>query len=125
MSIPRHVAVIMDGNGRWAAARGLPRVAGHREGAKAVRRAMESGMAPAALNEQNFAALLATGEMPDPDLLIRTSGEERISNFLLWQLAYAELFFTDVLWPDFDEQHFNQALEAYAMRERRFGARPV
>jgi len=228
--VPRHVAIIMDGNGRWAAARGLPRVAGHREGAKAVRRTIEAaishgvryltlfafssenwqrpaseiadltfllkhylrselselheqgvalkiigererfgesislelqaaerktagnskltlvmalsyggradiveaarqalamGMAAGALTEQTFSALLSTGEMPDPDLLIRTSGEERISNFLLWQLAYSELFFTEVLWPDFGADHFGQAVEAYAMRERRFGARPV
>jgi undecaprenyl diphosphate synthase len=228
--VPLHVAIIMDGNGRWATARGLPRVAGHREGAKAVRRTVEAaiaqgvryltlfafssenwrrppgevadltfllkhylrselnemhaqgvclkiigererfgpnltgelaaaeartaqndkltlvmalsyggradivaaarkaitaGMAPEALTEQNFAALLATGGIPDPDLLIRTSGEVRISNFLLWQTAYSELLFTDVLWPDFDAAAFAAALDEYATRERRFGARPA
>jgi undecaprenyl diphosphate synthase len=228
--IPRHVAVIMDGNGRWAAARGLPRVAGHREGAKAVRRTIEAaigagvhyltlfafssenwarpaeevadltflmkhylrselaelheqgvrlviigererfgqalggeleaaerktadndrltlimalsyggradivnaarraiaaGIAPEALTEQNFGRLLSTDGIPDPDLLIRTSGEKRISNFLLWQLAYAELLFSPVLWPDFGAAEFSAALEEYATRERRFGARPV
>ncbi len=228
--IPLHVAIIMDGNGRWAAARGLPRVAGHREGAKAVRRAIEAavaqgvryltlfafssenwrrpaeevadltflmkhylrseltelheqgvclkvigererfgpnltaelaaaeaktagntkltlvmalsyggradivtaarrimkaGLAPEALNEQIFARYLWTDGIPDPDLLIRTSGEERISNFLLWQLAYAEMFFTDVLWPDFGADDFARALQEYTTRERRFGARPV
>ena len=82
-------------------------------------------MAPDALNEQIFARYLATDGIPDPDLLIRTSGEERISNFLLWQLAYAELLFTDVLWPDFGADDFARALEEYATRERRFGARPV
>ena len=228
--VPLHVAIIMDGNGRWAAARGLPRVAGHREGAKAVRRTIEAaieqgvryltlfafssenwqrppgevadltfllkhylrselnemheqgvclkiigererfgpnlteelaaaedktvgntkltlvmalsyggradivaaarkaiaaGMAPEELTEQNFAALLATDGIPVPDLLIRTSGEERISNFLLWQTAYSELLFTDVLWPDFGAGDFAAALDEFATRERRFGARPV
>jgi len=228
-SIPKHVAIIMDGNGRWAAARGLPRVAGHREGTKAVRRSIEAairqgvkyltlfafssenwhrpeaevtdlrglllqylrselqelheagvrlrvigeqarfgpnivaelaaaeaktaqnekltlilalsygaraeivaaaqraiaeGIAPAALTEQKFASYLATAGVPDPDLLIRTSGEQRLSNFLLWQTAYAELVFTDVLWPDFSEQDFAGAIRNYARRERRFGARP-
>jgi undecaprenyl diphosphate synthase len=230
---PAHVAVIMDGNGRWAAARHLPRIAGHREGARAVRRTIEAAIAqdvkwltiyafssenwrrpadevldltgllrqylrteiaelkasgvrlrfigdrcrfddgiqgdlreaerdtapnarlnltialsygaraeivaaaqaaagavrdglldPAKLDEQIFAGFLATAEMPDPDLIIRTSGERRLSNFLLWQAAYAELIFQDVLWPDFDAEHFAAALAEYARRERRFGARP-
>jgi undecaprenyl diphosphate synthase len=229
-SVPRHVAVIMDGNGRWASARGLPRVAGHREGAKAVRRTIEAavkhgvryltlfafssenwqrpadevadltflmkhylrselkelheqgvqlrvigererfgetlaeelraaeertannstltlimalsyggraeivaaarqalaaGLKPEELTEEAFARLLFTSGIPDPDLLIRTSGEKRISNFLLWQIAYAELLFAPVLWPDFGEADFAAALEEYATRERRFGARPV
>jgi undecaprenyl diphosphate synthase len=228
--VPLHVAIIMDGNGRWAASRGLPRAAGHREGAKAVRRTIEAaiaqgvryltlfafssenwrrpaeevsdltflmkhylrselaelheqgvrlkvigerdrfgpnlsaelaqaeaktagntrltlvmalsyggradivtaarriieaGLAPETLSEQIFARYLSTDGIPDPDLLIRTSGEVRISNFLLWQLAYAEMVFTDVLWPDFGADEFAQALEAYMNRERRFGARPV
>ncbi len=229
-SVPLHVAIIMDGNGRWAAARGLPRVAGHREGAKAVRRvieaavnhgvryltlfafssenwqrpagevqdltfllkhylrseldelhaegvrlkvigererfgaalaqeleeaerktannkrmtlvlalsyggraeivtaarrAIEAGIKPEDLTEQNFAHFLFTAGIPDPDLVIRTSGEQRVSNFLLWQLAYAEIWFTKVLWPDFCAGDFANALEDYAGRERRFGARPV
>jgi len=220
----------MDGNGRWAASRNLPRVAGHREGAKAVRRTIEaaigqgvryltlfafssenwhrpaeevadltflmkhylrselnelheqgvrlviigererfgdtlateliaaetktaqndrltlvmalsyggrsdivnaarkaiaSGIPAEALDESNFGKLLSTDGIPDPDLLIRTSGEKRISNFLLWQLAYAELLFSPVLWPDFGAADFANALEEYATRERRFGARPV
>jgi undecaprenyl diphosphate synthase len=228
--VPRHVAIIMDGNGRWAAARGLPRVAGHREGAKAVRRTVEAaieqgvryltlfafssenwlrppdevsdltflmkhylrseldemhqqgvqlriigererfgpnmtaeleaaerrtagnsrltlvmalsyggradivaaarkaiaaGIAPEALTEETFSGFLATDGIPDPDLLIRTSGERRISNFLLWQAAYSEMLFTPVLWPDFTARDFAAALEDYATRERRFGARPV
>jgi undecaprenyl diphosphate synthase len=230
---PVHVAIIMDGNGRWAAARGLPKVAGHRAGTQAVRRTIEaaigSGVAwltlyafssenwrrpmaevldltgllrhylqseiaelaakgvrlrvigdrtrfeadiqtdlaraerrtaentrlnltvalsygsraeivaaaraaavaardgtldPTALDEAGFAALLSTSGMPDPDLIVRTSGELRLSNFLLWQAAYAELVFTDVLWPDFGEAHFAEALAEFSRRERRFGARP-
>ncbi len=222
----------MDGNGRWAKSRGLPRVAGHREGSRAVRRAVEaairSGVSwltiyafssenwrrprrrdhgpdravaplpalrdrrteavgvrlrfigdrgrfdadiqsdleaaerdtavntrlnltialsygaraeiaaaaraaleavrdgfldPADLGEEVFARFLATAGMPDPDLIIRTSGEQRLSNFLLWQAAYAELVFLDVLWPDFDEAHFTKAMDEFARRERRFGAR--
>jgi undecaprenyl diphosphate synthase len=227
--VPEHVAIIMDGNGRWAAARGMPRVFGHREGAKAVRRsieaaigqgvkyltlfafssenwqrpqeevadlrglllqylrselqemhdagvrlrvigehgrfgpnvvaelsaaetktannerltlllalsyggradivaaarrAIEEGIPAAALTEEKFASLLATAGVPDPDLLIRTSGEQRISNFLLWQVAYAELVFVDVLWPDFNEQDFAGAVRKFGARERRYGARP-
>jgi undecaprenyl diphosphate synthase len=227
---PGHVAIIMDGNGRWASARGLPRIAGHREGAKAVRRtiqaaidqgvrfltlfafssenwqrppaevsdltfllkhylrseldelhdqgvclriigerdrfgphlageidtavaktahnkrltlvmalsyggradivaaargALAAGLAPDELTEARFAGFLSTDGIPDPDLLIRTSGEMRISNFLLWQTAYAEMVFTDVLWPDFGSEDFARALGAFATRERRFGARPV
>ena len=230
---PRHVAVIMDGNGRWAAARGLPRVAGHRAGAQAVRRTIEraifSGVTwltlyafssenwrrpadevveltgllkhylrqeiaeltaegvrlriigdrtrfdpdtraeldraeaktqynarlnlnialsygardelvaaaraaaaaaqrgeldPAALDEAGFERYLSTAGMPDPDLLIRTSGEQRLSNFLLWQSAYAELVFIETLWPDFGATEFDAALAEFARRERRFGARP-
>ena len=76
---------------------------------------------PAAISEQSIAQALDTGGMPDPDLMIRTSGEIRISNFLLWQLAYAELFFTDTLWPDFTRDEFEQILLAYQRRDRRFG----
>lgn len=232
-TVPAHVAIIMDGNGRWAASRRLPRVAGHREGARAVRRTIEaainSGVSwltvyafssenwrrpvsevldltgllrhylrteiaelkangvrlriigdpgrfdpdiqrdleqaerataantrlnltvalsygaraeiaaaaraaaeaalagrldPASLDEERLSGFLFTSGMPDPDLIIRTSGEQRLSNFLLWQAAYAELVFMDVLWPDFGAEHFTAALAEYARRERRFGARP-
>jgi len=231
-SVPRHVAIIMDGNGRWAAARGLPRVAGHRAGAEAVRRALQSAadhgvevltlyafssenwrrtegeisdltalmryyldreldrlanegvrlkligdysafgadfverleaavertkdndrltlvialnygsraeiaaaaralavqvaageLDPAQIDEQALAAELQTCDLPDLDLLIRTSGEVRLSNFLLWQAAYAELLFLDTLWPDFDEAAFADALDRFAARQRRFGGR--
>lgn len=73
------------------------------------------------INEELFQQKLVTKQQPPVDLLIRTSGEQRISNFLLWQIAYAELFFSEVLWPDFDEQEFNHAIWAYQQRERRFG----
>jgi undecaprenyl diphosphate synthase len=224
-----HVAIIMDGNRRWARARALPRVAGHRAGAKAVRtviqaaidngvkwltlfafssenwrrpktevadltallrhyvrselddlhengvrllvigerdrfgpaiaaelaaaeaktagntrlnlvialsygaraeiaaaarRAIALGIAPEALSEERFGVLLAGSAIPDPDLVIRTSGEKRLSNFLLWQAAYAELLFVDVLWPDFGRAQFDQAIAEFRRRERRFGARP-
>ncbi len=222
--IPKHVAIIMDGNGRWAKRRGLPRVFGHREGAKTVERVIDiardnkiewlslfafstenwnrpreeveaimsllveyintkvpsliernvrlrfmgrrydlpemilntmregekatehcTGMnLVVALNysgkaeiidavrkiaeegktditEEEFRKYLYIPEMPEPDLLIRTSGEKRISNFMLWELAYTELFFTETLWPDFDEEDFAQALYEYQSRERRFG----
>jgi undecaprenyl diphosphate synthase len=230
--VPRHVAIIMDGNGRWAKQRGLPRAAGHRAGAEAVRRALQSAadhgvevltiyafssenwrrsgeeiadltalmrfylerelktlekeqvrlkligdysafgpelasrlekavertaanqrltlvialnygsraeiaaaarrlaektvsgeLDPAAIDEDRFTQELQTHDLPELDLLIRTSGEIRLSNFLLWQAAYAELLFLDVLWPDFDEKAFADALDRYAARQRRFGGR--
>jgi undecaprenyl diphosphate synthase len=77
---------------------------------------------PAAVDEHTLEQALATHGLPDPDLLIRTSGELRISNFFLFQLAYTELYFTDTLWPDFREREFLQALTAFQLRERRFGA---
>jgi undecaprenyl diphosphate synthase len=73
------------------------------------------------LSEDIFGNYLVTKNMPDPELLIRTSGELRVSNFLLWQLAYTELYFTDVLWPDFRKEHLKEAIESYQKRERRFG----
>jgi undecaprenyl diphosphate synthase len=76
---------------------------------------------PADVNEKTVAGYLSTATMPDPELLIRTSGEQRISNFLLWQLAYTELYITDLLWPDFRREHFREAIRAYQGRERRFG----
>ena len=89
--------------------------------AQAARRCSEDGLQPGEINEDALAARLWTAGVPDVDLLIRTSGEHRISNFLLWQSAYAELYMTDLLWPDFGPAELQAALEDYAQRERRFG----
>ena len=86
-----------------------------------ARQVAEGRMQADEIDEQVLASALMTSEMPDPDLIIRTSGECRLSNFLLWQASYAEMYFPEVLWPDFDEQAFDKALEAYAGRERRYG----
>ncbi|MCG6897821.1 MAG: isoprenyl transferase [Thiocapsa sp.] len=229
-SVPRHVAIIMDGNGRWAKQRNRPRTAGHREGVKSVRAVVEesvrrgvgtltlfafssenwqrprsevnilmelfmsalrgevrrlhendvrlriigerrafpeklqrriteaeeltagnrtlnlqvaanyggrwditqaarqlvadvqSGLLdPRAIDEQSIARRLSFPDLPEPDLFIRTGGEQRLSNFVLWQSAYAELYFTKLLWPDFDAAAFAQALDDFARRQRRFG----
>lgn len=223
---PRHVAIIMDGNGRWARQRGLPRLAGHRAGTEnirriiegcveygveiltlwafstenwtrpidevrglirligetldrelnelhkqgvqlrhtgrlenlpedlqrrvrhaieltkhndrlivnvafdyggraditqAVRRIIAAGVPADQVDEELISHYLWTADLPDPDLIIRTSGEYRISNFMLWQGAYAELYFTPVYWPDFDKEELRQAIIAYTQRDRRFG----
>jgi undecaprenyl diphosphate synthase len=96
---------------------------GRAELVEAARRLVASGVAPEDVDENTFAAQLYAPSMPDPDLLIRTSGELRISNFLLWQLAYSELVFVDTLWPDFGPRQLRDALGAYARRRRRFGGR--
>lgn len=228
-AVPRHVAVIMDGNGRWAKSRGLSRQSGHRAGAENIRRALRAfaerdvkyltlfafstenwsrpraevnallrlagrfidkelkalhennvrlihigsldglsqdlarrvmdaqemtrdntgitlciafsyggraeivdavkriiadGVDPERVDEALFSAYLNTKNIPDPDLVIRTAGELRLSNFLIWQAAYAEFYSTPAFWPDFDEGEVERALEAYAARERRFGLVP-
>ncbi len=188
-TVPRHVAIIMDGNGRWAKQRVLPRVAGHRKGVEAVRasvraciergvefltlfafssenwrrpadevsilmqlflRALEQEVAKLHDNgirfkvigdtrrfEPKIRELIAAGEALTADnkrltltvaanyggrdLFIRTGGEQRISNFLLWQVAYTELYFTDLLWPDFDAAALDEAIASYQRRERRYG----
>jgi len=94
---------------------------GRTEIVDAARRALAAGISPDDLDERRFSDFLYTAGQPDPDLLIRTSGEMRISNFLLWQIAYSELYVTDVLWPDFRRPQFLAALDEYARRERRFG----
>ena len=96
---------------------------GRAELVDAARRLIEAGVSAEELDEEAFAAALADPDMLEPDLLIRTSGEQRISNFLLWQLAYSELVFVDCLWPDFDEHHLHEALQEYSSRKRRFGGR--
>jgi undecaprenyl diphosphate synthase len=96
---------------------------GRAELVEAARRLVEAGVDAAEIDEDAFRSGLCAPDLPDPDLLIRTSGELRISNFLLWQLAYAELVFTDTLWPDFGRPELEQALAAYASRRRRFGGR--
>ena len=230
IAVPRHVAIIMDGNGRWARARGLPRIAGHKQGAEAVRSTVracsdlgityltiyafssenwkrpatevddlmgllrlyirrelaslgregvrilfigdrsrldveinrliseseentkdnrgliftvalnyggrqeileaarvfaqnvrDGKLNPEDMNEQLFESYLQSNDMPDPDLLIRTSGEQRLSNFLLWQSAYTEFLFTSPLWSDFKREHLEQAVYEYQRRERRYG----
>ncbi|GAB5377132.1 MAG: isoprenyl transferase [Acuticoccus sp.] len=102
---------------------------GRDEIVRATRRAMAAVAAgrldPAALDETTFAGFLDTAALPDPDLVIRTSGEKRVSNFLLWQSAYAEYVFPDVLWPDFGVDQFDEALADFAGRQRRFGAAPM
>ena len=94
---------------------------GRAEIVEAARRAIASGIPAADLDEQHFADFLYTAGQPDPDLLIRTSGEMRISNFLLWQIAYAEIWVTDTLWPDFRTHHLLEAILAYQKRDRRYG----
>jgi undecaprenyl diphosphate synthase len=94
---------------------------GRAEIVDAARRAIELGLDPGSLDEQRFADLLYTAGQPDPDLLIRTSGEMRVSNFLLWQIAYAEIHVTDVLWPDFRCRHLLEAVLDYQQRDRRYG----
>ncbi len=94
---------------------------GRAEIVEAARRVVASGIAPDELDEQRFSDFLYTSGQPDPDLLIRTSGEMRISNFLLWQIAYAEIWVTDTLWPDFRKQHLLEAVLAYQKRDRRYG----
>lgn len=90
-----------------------------------IAREVQQGMCrPEEITEETIHSHLYTGELPDPDLMIRTAGEQRLSNFLLWQLSYAEFYFTRTLWPDFDEPDFLAALEEYSARKRNFGAEP-
>jgi undecaprenyl diphosphate synthase len=89
---------------------------------RAVKKVFHSGMRPEELTEEFFNSCLDTADLPPPDLIIRTSGEMRVSNFLLWQGAYSELYFTDTLWPDFTKEEFFLAIQHYQQRERRFGA---
>jgi undecaprenyl diphosphate synthase len=94
---------------------------GRAEIVDAARRAIEAGVPADELDEERFASFLYTAGQPDPDLLIRTSGEMRVSNYLLWQIAYAEIYVTETLWPDFRRRHLLEAILAYQKRERRYG----
>ena len=94
---------------------------GRAEIVDAARRMLADGVPPDQLDEARFASFLYTAGQPDPDLLIRTSGEMRVSNFLLWQIAYAEIWVTDTLWPDFRQRHLLEAIVAYQKRDRRYG----
>ena len=110
------LTLALDYGGRWDVA----------EVIRSIARDVAAGRLNAdAIDEDIISARLATADLPDPDLCIRTAGETRISNFLLWQFAYAEFWFTEVLWPDFDETVLDLALADYAVRERRFGVRPL
>ena len=110
------LTLALDYGGRWDVA----------EVTRSIAQDVAAGkLNPADIDEETISLRLATAELPDPDLCIRTAGEARISNFLLWQFAYAEFWFTEVLWPDFDETVLDLALADYAVRERRFGVRPL
>lgn len=98
---------------------------GRDEIVEAARRLIADGIAPQQLNENVFSKYLYTADIPDPDLIIRTGGEMRLSNFLIWQSAYAESYFTPVLWPDFNKKEIDKALIAYSQRQRRFGSIPT
>src|SRR6266511_891034 len=143
--LPRHVGVIMDGNRRWARQLGMNTMAGHRRGADQIDHLLEwsrelgiptvtlwllstdnlLGRHPAEASRlvtpDEIARHLYTAGVPDPDLIIRTSGEIRLSGFLLWQSAHAEYYFADAYWPDFRKVDFLRALRSYAQRQRRFG----
>jgi undecaprenyl diphosphate synthase len=97
---------------------------GRAEIVDAVKRMIADGLDPSSIDESKFASYLNTHAVPDPDLVIRTAGELRLSNFLIWQAAYAEFYSTPAYWPDFDEGEVERALAAYAARERRFGLVP-
>ena len=96
---------------------------GRDEIVRAARKAMAAGVKPDELTEEAFSSFMDASDVPDPDLIVRTSGELRTSNFLLWESAYSEYYFTPVLWPDFDRKEFDKALESFSGRERRMGGR--
>jgi undecaprenyl diphosphate synthase len=119
--------MIREAESRTARNKGLTLVmalsySGRNEIVRAVKKIISSGIEPEKLDEQAFEAELDTAGLPSPDLIIRTSGEMRISNFLLWQGAYSEFYFTETLWPDFSKEEFLLAIQDFQRRDRRFGA---
>lgn len=129
--LPEHIqAIIREAEKNTASNKGMTLItalsySGRNEILRAMKKALNSGVKPEDLTEEVFNSYLDTAALPAPDLIIRTSGEMRISNFLLWQGAYSELYFTDTLWPDFTKDEFLLAIQDYQHRERRFGAIPV
>lgn len=129
--LPENIrALVQETEERTAANKGMTLVtalsySGRNEIVRAMKRAAASGCDVGELTEDTFSRYLDTEGLPPPDLIIRTSGERRLSNFLLWQSAYAELYFTDTLWPDFDRAEMMLAIQDFQGRERRFGAIPV
>jgi undecaprenyl diphosphate synthase len=129
--LPEHIQeVIRDAEEKTSTNKGMVLItalsySGRNEIVRAVRKILGSGMTPDAVTEEVFSSFLDTAGLSSPDLIIRTSGEKRISNFLLWQAAYAELYFTETLWPDFSKDEFLLAIQDYQQRERRFGAIPA
>jgi len=109
-----HLVIAINYGGRWDIVNAAKRL---------LEEAQAGGLDSADITEDQLAAQLSLSEFPDPDLLIRTGGEHRISNFLLWQAAYSELYFSNTLWPDYDRAEFDRALESYSSRQRRFGGR--
>ena len=129
--LPEHIQeVIKEAEDKTSSNKGMVLItalsySGRNEIVRAVRKILSSGMVPDTVTEEVFSSFLDTAGLSPPDLIIRTSGEKRISNFLLWQAAYAELYFTETLWPDFTKEEFLLAVQDYQQRERRFGVIPA
>lgn len=131
LKLPEHIqGIVKEAEERTSGLGGMTVVTalsygGRDEILRAMKKALHAGMDPGELTEESFSGLLDTAGLPPPDLIIRTSGERRLSNFLLWQSAYSELYFTDAFWPDFTKEEFLRAISDYQIRERRFGAVPL
>lgn len=131
LKLPEHIqGIVKEAEERTSGLGGMTVVTalsygGRDEILRAIKKAIHAGMDPSELTEESFSGLLDTAGLPPPDLIIRTSGERRLSNFLLWQSAYSELYFTNAFWPDFTKEEFLRAISDYQIRERRFGAVPL
>lgn len=117
---------MMDGNGRWAKRRMLPRKMGHVESGKdeivrAVNKIFLSNELKGGINADEFSSYLDTWDIPEPDLFIRTGSDKTLSNFMLWEMTYTEFYFTNILWPDFNEEELKKAIDDFSERERRYG----